>query len=144
MKALDFHKKNYIERVPPKWDFINGELVPLSKDPKELFYTRSGRERLTIIGYGQCILNHARCLSMQKKYKAAIEMIDKASDYYYTFPKLYNLSQLEKGINLVYNKSIKGSKLISDSLKKLEKLEKKFTKTEIRLIEEAKKLISTS
>ncbi len=144
LKALDFHKKNYIERVPPKWDFINGELVPLSKDPKELFYTRSGRERLTIIGYGQCILNHARCLSMQKKYKAAIEMIDKASDYYYTFPKLYNLSQLEKGINLVYNKSIKGSKLISDSLKKLEKLEKKFTKTEIRLIEEAKKLISTS
>ena len=144
LKALDFHKKNYMERVPPKWDFINGELVPLSKDPKELFYTRSGRERLTIIGYGQCILNHARCLSMQKKYKAAIEMIDKASDYYYTFPKVYNLSQLEKGINLVYNKSIKGPKLISDSLKKLEKLEKKFTKTEIRLIEEAKKLISTS
>lgn len=144
LKALDFHKKNYMERIPPKWDFINGELVPLSKDPKELFYTRSGRERLTIIGYGQCILNHARCLSMQKKYKAAIEMIDKASDYYYTFPKVYNLSQLEKGINLVYNKSIKGPKLISDSLKKLEKLEKKFTKTEIRLIEEAKKLISTS
>mgnify|MGYP001318320345 CR=1 FL=1 len=144
LKALDFHKKNYMERVPPKWDFINGELVPLSKDPKELFYTRLGRERLTIIGYGQCILNHARCLSMQKKYKAAIEMIDKASDYYYTFPKLYNLSQLEKGINLVYNKSIKGPKLISDSLKKLEKLEKKFTKTEIRLIEEAKKLISKS
>ncbi len=67
LKALDFHKKNYMERVPPKWDFINGELVPLSKDPKELFYTRLGRERLTIIGYGQCILNHARCLSMQKK-----------------------------------------------------------------------------
>ena len=142
LKALDFHKKNYEDRAPGKWDFIDGELIPLSKDTRELFYTKSGRERLTIVGYGQSILNYAKCLSMQKKYKAAIEMIDKACKYYYIFPKLYNLSQVEKGINLVYNKSSKGSKLIKDSIKNLEKLDKKFSKTEIDLIEKAKKLIS--
>ena len=141
LKALDFHKKNYEDRAPGKWDFIDGELIPLSKDTKELFYTKSGRERLIIVGYGQSILNYAKCLSMQKKYKAAIEMIDKACKYYYVFPNLYNLSQLEKGINLVYNKSSKGSKLIKESIKNLEKLDKKFSKTEIDLIEQAKKLI---
>ena len=143
LKALNIFEKDYEKHTPSHWDFVKGELIPLSKDTNKLFYTVSGKTRMTIIGYGLCILNHARCLSMQKKYKAAIEMIDKASRCYYAFPKLYNLSQIEKGINLVYNKSIKGPKLISDSLKKLEKLEKKFTKTEIRLIEEAKKLIST-
>jgi len=59
----------------------------------------------------------------------------------FTFSKIYNLSQLEKGINLVYNKSSNGSKLIKDSIKNLEKLDKKFRKTEIDLIEQAKKLI---
>jgi len=140
-KALDFHKKNFEYKAPKKWDFIDGELIPLSKDTKELFYTKSGRERLTIVGYGQSILNYAKCLSMQKKYNEAIKMIDKASNYFYIFPKIYNLSQLEKGINLVYNKSSNGSKLIKDSIKNLEKLDKKFRKTEIDLIEQAKKLI---
>ena len=45
---------------------------------------------MAIIGYGLCILNYARCLSMQEKYNEAIEMIDKACKYYYIFPKLYN------------------------------------------------------
>ena len=138
---MDFHKKNFEYRAPEKWDFIDSELIPLSKDTKELFYTKSGRERLTIVGYGQSILNYAKCLSMQKKYNEAIKMIDKASNYFYIFPKIYNLSQLEKGINLVYNKSSNGSKLIKDSIKNLEKLDKKFRKTEIDLIEQAKKLI---
>ena len=140
-KALDFHKKNFEYRAPEKWDFIDSELIPLSKDTKELFYTKSGRERLTIVGYGQSILNYAKCLSMQKKYNEAIKMIDKASNYFYIFPKIYNLSQLEKGINLVYNKSSNGPKLIKDSIKNLEKLDKKFSKTEIDLIAKAKKLI---
>ena len=142
LKALNIFEKDYEKRTPTHWDFVKGELIPLSKDTNKLFYTVSGKTRMTIIGFGLCILNYARCLSMQKKYKASIEMIDKASTYYYIFPKLYNLSQLEKGVNLVYNKSIKGPKLIKDSLKKLEKLDKKFKKSEIRLIQEAKKLIS--
>ena len=137
-KALDFHKKNFEYRAPEKWDFIDGELIPLSKDTKELF-TES--ETDTIVGYGRSILNYAKCLSMQKKYNEAIKMIDKASNYFYIFPKIYNLSQLEKGINLVYNKSSNGSKLIKDSIKSLKKLNKKFSKTEIDLIEQAKKLI---
>ena len=137
-KALDFHKKNFEYRAPENWDFIDGELIPLSKDTKELF-TES--ETDTIVGYGRSILNYAKCLSMQKKYNEAIKMIDKASNYFYIFPKIYNLSQLEKGINLVYNKSSNGSKLIKDSIKSLEKLDKKFSKTEIDLIEQAKKLI---
>ena len=137
-KALDFHKKNFEDKAPVKWDFVEGELIPLSKDTKELF-TES--ETDTIVGYGRSILNYAKCLSMQKKYNEAIKMIDKASNYFYIFPKIYNLSQLEKGINLVYNKSSKGSKLIKDSIKNLEKLDKKFSKTEIDLIEQAKKLI---
>ena len=135
---MDFHKKNFEDKAPVKWDFIEGELIPLSKDTKELF-TES--ETDTIVGYGRSILNYAKCLSMQKKYNEAIKMIDKASNYFYIFPKIYNLSQLEKGINLVYNKSSKGSKLIKDSIKNLEKLDKKFSKTEIDLIEQAKKLI---
>ena len=142
LKALDSHKKNFEERVPPKWDFKDGELIPLSKDSKELFYTKSGRERMTIIGYGLCFLNYARCLSMQKKYKEAIEMIDKASRYYYIFPKIYNLTQLEKGMNLVYNKSKSGIKLIKDSLNNLDKIDKKFKKSEIELIQQANKLIN--
>ena len=48
-KALDFHKKNFEYRAPEKWDFIDGELIPLSKDTKELF-TES--ETDTIVGYG--------------------------------------------------------------------------------------------
>ena len=68
-------------------------------------------------------------------------MIDKASNYFYILPKIYNLSQLEKGINLVYNKSSNGPKLIKESIKNLEKLDKKFSKTEIDLIAKAKKLI---
>ena len=135
---MDFHKKNFEDKAPVKWDFIEGELIPLSKDTKELF-TES--ETDTIVGYGRSILNYAKCLSMQKKYNEAIKMIDKASNYFYIFPKIYNLSQLEKGINLVYNKSSKGSKLIKDSINNLEKLDKKFSKTEIDLIEQAKKLI---
>ena len=135
---MDFHKKNFEDKAPVKWDFIEGELIPLSKDTKELF-TES--ETDTIVGYGRSILNYAKCLSVQKKYNEAIKMIDKASNYFYIFPKIYNLSQLEKGINLVYNKSSKGSKLIKDSIKNLEKLDKKFSKTEIDLIEQAKKLI---
>ena len=137
-KALDFHKKNFEYRAPEKWDFIDGELIPLSKDTKELF-TES--ETDTIVGYGRSILNYAKCLSMQKKYNEAIKMIDKASNYFYIFPKIYNLSQLEKGINLVYNKSSNGPKLIKESIKNLEKLDKKFRKTEIDLIAKAKKLI---
>ena len=142
LKALDSHKKNYEERIPPKWDFKDGELIPLSKDSKELFYTKSGRARMTIIGYGLCFLNYARCLSMQKKYKEAIEMIDKASRYYYIFPEIYNLTQLEKGMNLVYNKSKSGIKLIKDSLNNLDKIDKKFKKSEIELIQQANKLIN--
>ena len=138
-KALDFHKKNFEYRAPENWDFIDGELIPLSKDTKELF-TES--ETDTIVGYGRSILNYAKCLSMQKKYNEAIKMIDKASNYFYIFPKIYNLSQLEKGINLVYNKSSNGPKLIKESIKNLEKLDKKFSKTEIDLIAKAKKLIS--
>ena len=42
---------------------------------------------MTIIGYGLCILNYARCLSMQEKYNEAIEMIDKACKYYSYFSK---------------------------------------------------------
>ena len=141
LKALDFHKKNFEDRAPGKWDFVDGELIPLSKDTKELFYTKSGREKMTVVGYGQCILNYAKCLSMQNKYDEAIVMIDKASSYFYIFPKIYNLSQLEKGINLFYNKSTKGSKLIKDSLKNLETLDKKFSKNQIASIEQAKKLI---
>ena len=137
-KALDFHKKNFEYRAPENWDFIDGELIPLSKDTKELF-TES--ETDTIVGYGRSILNYAKCLSMQKKYNEAIKMIDKASNYFYIFPKIYNLSQLEKGINLVYNKSSNGPKLIKESIKNLEKLDKKFSKTEIDLIAKAKKLI---
>ena len=49
-------------------------------------------------------------------------MIDKACHYYHVVPELYNFSQLEKGINLVLNKSNTGKKLIKDSLLKLEKL----------------------
>ena len=141
LKALEFHRKNYEERVPPKWDFIDGELIPLSKDPKELFYTKSGRERTTIGGYGLCFLNYARCLSIQKKYKEAIEMIDKASMYFQIFPRIHNLSQLEKGMNLVYNKSKTGIKLIEDSLNNLDKIDKKFTKSEIELMDKSKDLI---
>jgi len=141
LKALDFHKKKFEDRAPRKWDFVEGNLIPLSKDSKELFYTKSGRERGAVVGYGECILNYAKCLSMQKKYNEAIELIDKASNYFYIFPKIYNLSQLEKGINLVYNKSTEGPKLIKDSLRNLEKLDKKFSKTQIALIEGAKKLI---
>tara|TARA_B110000003_G_scaffold75663_1_gene77265 strand:- start:418 stop:5211 length:4794 start_codon:yes stop_codon:yes gene_type:complete len=140
-KALESHHNNYKDRAPGKWDFIDGELIPLSKDTKELFYTKSGRERMTIIGYGLCILNYARCLSMQEKYNEAIEMIDKACKYYYIFPKLYNLSQLEKGINLIKNNSKTGTKLIKDSLNNLDKLDKKFKKSETELIQQAKQLI---
>ena len=140
-KALESHHNNYKDRAPGKWDFIDGELIALSKDTKELFYTKSGRERMTIIGYGLCILNYARCLSMQEKYNEAIEMIDKACKYYYIFPKLYNLSQLEKGINLIKNNSKTGTKLIKDSLNNLDKLDKKFKKSETELIQQAKQLI---
>ena len=138
-KALDLHKKIFEDRSPVNWDFIDGELIPLSKDTKELF---PESETDTVVGYGRSILNYAKCLSMQKKYDEAIKMIDKASNYFYIFPKIYNLSQLEKGINLVYNKSSNGPKLIKESIKNLEKLDKKFSKTEIDLIAKAKKLIS--
>ena len=141
-KALNCYKKTFKDRAPGKWDFIDGELTPLSKDSKELFYTKSGSERMTVVGYGLCFITYARCLSMQKKYKEAIEMIDKACKYYSIFPKPYNLSQLEKGMNLVYDNSNKGLKLIKDSLGKLEKLEKKFRKTEIELMDKAKDLIN--
>ena len=140
-KALESHHNIYKDRAPGKWDFVDGELIPLSKDTKELFYTKSGRERMTIIGYGLCILNYARCLSMQEKYNEAIEMIDKACKYYYIFPKLYNLSQLEKGINLIKSNSKNGVKLIKDSLNNLDKLDKKFKKSETELIQQAKQLI---
>jgi hypothetical protein len=96
---------------------------------------------MAIIGYGLCILNYARCLSMQEKYNEAIEMIDKACKYYYIFPKLYNLSQLEKGINLIKNNSKTGTKLIKDSLNNLDKLDKKLKKSETELIQQAKQLI---
>ena len=138
-KALDLHKKIFEDRSPVNWDFIDGELIPLSKDTKELF---PESETDTVVGYGRSILNYAKCLSMQKKYDEAIKIIDKASNYFYIFPKIYNLSQLEKGINLVYNKSSNGPKLIKESIKNLEKLDKKFSKTEIDLIAKAKKLIS--
>lgn len=68
-------------------------------------------------------------------------MIDKASTYFHIFPKIYNLSQLEKGMNLVYNKSKTGIKLIKDSLNNLDKINIKFKKSEIELIQQANKLI---
>ena len=71
-------------------------------------------------------------------------MIDKASSYFYVFPRIYNLSQLEKGLNLSLNKSNSGIQLIKDSLIKLNKLDIQFKKSEIELIEKAKKLISTT
>ena len=146
-KALKYHHNNFKDKSPNhfidlgEWDFVDGELIPLSKDNKKLFYSKSGRERMAIIGYGLCILNYARCLSMQEKYNEAIEMIDKACKYYYIFPKLYNLSQLEKGINLIKNNSKTGTKLIKDSLNNLDKLDKKLKKSETELIQQAKQLI---
>ena len=146
-KALKSHHNNFKDKSTNhfidlgEWDFVDGELIPLSKDNKKLFYSKSGRERMAIIGYGLCILNYARCLTMQKKYKESIEMIDKASTYFHIFPKIYNLSQLEKGMNLVYNKSKTGIKLIKDSLNNLDKINIKFKKSEIELIQQANKLI---
>ena len=146
-KALKSHHNNFKDKSTNhfidlgEWDFVDGELIPLSKDNKKLFYSKSGRERMAIIGYGLCILNYARCLTMQKKYKESIEMIDKASTYFHIFPKIYNLSQLEKGMNLVYNKSNTGIKLIKDSLNNLDKINIKFKKSEIELIQQANKLI---
>ena len=143
-KALDqYHKKFKTQYTfnPPNWDFIDGELIPLSENIKELFYTNSGKERKVVVDYGLCILNYARCLSIQKKYEEAIEMIDKACKYYYVFPKLNHLSQLEKGMNLFYNKSKTGLKLITNSLKNLDQLGEIFTKSEIRIIKKAKRLI---
>ena len=81
---------------------------------------------------------------MQKKYQQAVEMIDKACQYYYVFPKLYNLSQLIKGVNLINMGSKSGVKLIEDSLINLEKLEKPVSKkSSIKLIQEAKKLLDS-
>ena len=142
LSALDLYNKNFEIEVPNNWDFINDELVPISKDTKELFFEESGDERYIIISYGKCILNYARCLSMQKKYGEAITIIDKASSYCYVFPKIYNLSQVEKGINLILNKSNTGKKLIKDSLLNLEKLNIQFKKSEIELIQQANKLIN--
>ena len=68
-------------------------------------------------------------------------MIDKACKYYYVFPKLNHLSQLEKGMNLLYNKSEVGLELITNSLKNLDQLDETFTKSEIRIIKKAKRLI---
>ena len=127
--------------MPNNWDFVNDELVPISKDTKELFFEKSGDERYIIISYGKCILNYARCLSMQKKYGEANTVIDKASNYCYVFPKIYNLSQLEKGINLILNKANTGKKLIKDSLLNLEKLNIQFKKSEIELVKKAKKYL---
>ena len=141
-KALESHHKSFEIRTPLKWEFTNGKLIPLSKDEKELFYTKSGRERMTVISYGLCKLNYARCLTMQKKYEEAIEMIDQASQYYFTFEKIYNISQLVKGINLIKIDSKTGIKLIKDSLKNLEKLDKKFKKSETELIQQASNLIN--
>ena len=146
-KALKSHHNNFKDKSTNhfidlgEWDFVDGELIPLSKDNKKLFYSKSGRERMAIIGYGLCILNYARCLTMQKKYKESIEMIDKASTYFHIFPKIYNLSQLEKGMNLVYNKSKTGIKLIKDSLNNLDKINIKFKKSEIELMDKSKDLI---
>ena len=42
-KALESHHKSFEIRTPLKWEFTNGKLIPLSKDEKELFYTKSGR-----------------------------------------------------------------------------------------------------
>ena len=142
LKALNIFEKGYEARSPVGWDFVNGELIPISNDTKKLFYTFSGKTKMTIIGYGLCILNYARCLSMQKKFDIAIQMIDKACKYYHIFPKHFNLSQIEKGLNLVQIKSKLGLKLIKDSLKKLEKLDTKFNKYEIDLIKKAKNLIN--
>ena len=142
-KALDsYHKKFETQYTfdPPNWDFVDGELIPLSENIQELFYT-DGKERMVVVDYGHCILNYARCLSLQKKYGEAIEMIDKACKYYYPLPKIYNLSQLEKGMNLLYNKSNEGLKLIIDSLNNLEQLDEIFTTSENRIIKKAKRLI---
>ena len=145
-KALDsYHKKFETQYTfdPPNWDFIDGELIPLSKNIEELFYTE-GNQRKVVVDYGLCLLNYSQCLSMQKKYQEAVEMIDKACQYYHVFPKLYNLSQLIKGMNLIYNGSKSGAKLIEDSLINLEKLEKPISKkSSIILIEEAKKLLES-
>ena len=143
-KALDSHHKKFETQYtfyPPNWEFIDGELIPLSENIKELFYTYSGEKRMVVVDYGLCILNYARCLSIQKKYEEAIEMIDKACKYYYVFPKLNHLSQLEKGMNLLYNKSEVGLELITNSLKNLDQLDEIFTKSEIRIIKKAKRLI---
>ena len=86
-------------------------------------------------------VRYSRILILQEKYNEAIEMIDKACKYYYIFPKLYNLSQLEKGINLIKSNSKNGVKLIKDSLNNLDKLDKKFKKSETELIQQAKQLI---
>jgi tetratricopeptide (TPR) repeat protein len=143
-KALDSHRKKFETQYkfdPPNWEFIDGELKPLSKNIKELFYTNSGKKRSAVVDYGLCILNHARCLSIQKKYEEANKMIDKACKYYdYVFPKLNYLSQLEKGINLFYNKSKIGLKKIDKELKNLDQFEN-FTKSETRIIKKAKRLI---
>ena len=143
-KALDSHHENFETQYtfdPPNWDFIDGELIPLSENIQELFYTPDGKERKVVVDYGLCILNYARCLSIQKKYAEAIEMIDKACKYYYPLPKIYNLSQMEKGMNLLYNKSNTGLKLIIDSLNNLEQLDEIFTTSETRIIKKAKRLI---
>ena len=140
-KALDSHHKKFeTEYRFDHWEFIDGELKPLSENIKELFYTNSGKKRSVVVGYGLCILNHARCLSIQKKYEEANKMIDKACKYYYVFPKLNHLSQLEKGINLFYNKSKIGLEKIDKELKNLDQFEN-FTKSETRIIKKAKRLI---
>jgi len=143
-KALESHHEKFENQYtfyPSNWEFIDGELKPLSENIKELFYTNSGKKRSVVVNYGLCILNHARCLSIQKKYEEANEMIDKACEYYRVFPKLYHLSQLEKGINLFYNKSKIGLEKIEKEIKNIDQLDEKFTKSEIRIIKKAKRLI---
>ena len=143
-KALESHHEKFKTQYtfyPRNWEFIDGELKPLSENIKELFYTNSGKKRSVVVNYGLCILNHARCLSIQKKYEEANKMIDKACKYYYVFPKLNHLSQLEKGINLFYNKSKIGLEKIKKEIKNIDQLDEKFTKSETRIIKKAKRLI---
>ena len=143
-KALESHHEKFENQYkfsPRNWEFIDGELKPISENIKELFYTNSGKKIDVVVNYGLCILNHARCLSMQKKYEEANEMIDKACKYYYVFPKLNHLSQLEKGINLFYNKSKIGLEKIKKEIKNIDQLDEKFTKSETRIIKKAKRLI---
>tara|TARA_B110000977_G_scaffold184578_1_gene248494 strand:- start:1679 stop:6565 length:4887 start_codon:yes stop_codon:yes gene_type:complete len=126
LKAIESSKKNVSKKTPKGWDFVNDNLIPLSKNKEELYlYGRPDLVKIkpSIKNHFTIIQEFAQILNLIKEYKLAEDTYELALTYVeeeYSYINYYQ-TMINKGMNMIHIDRHNGVLILKTSIIKLEK-----------------------